>query len=707
MPHQSGEHPDRRESVSLPCSPNATRGSRESRFHGEERSAAAPSNHSEAGHQAGPVTGVNGSQEHEASHWNNTSFDPATNWQASTPPQEPISPGQQSGMSSQEFLYEVYSIILQSEDPNAADRSYYFECATRTPPITPSILAELDVPRIVNNARLRHDINFDRNLQFRQNFDGVRGIIKTRTAEQYWQALEGELFMYGHALAEKMQAHAAQTPEVMQYWDCMLKASQLRLPKLFEAIRDIMQTLVPEQDQESIAARLDVDLLMQEISNGLCDLVDLANWLAKVLKKHCAPMRDSLVDSMRLEVQRGALNDNVEQLVSGLRQVLSILELMKIDVANHQVKHMRSVLVNDTVKFQRRYNEHRIGLGKIDANKVRQWLARELLALRCNSDSEPTHLEALTAGLLRGLLYDDSEPFPQHFYLDEARLLALREDIFRTVRHQLCRDVLAEMAPPSLPAHVLQKAQDALQGHLSDITGPGGVFFDHFSNIAAEIVRVLLMVEGRHQFPFDTSLFHLAEQKVALALEPASAAFDKAAKDICDSMLKRLKGSIEQHVNMSEMARQDAQVPKSPEHIPPPPLGFGAICAPPPDASAKKDPEDDFVDRLTHIICLHWRVWADIYLAIPERGVDNGTHVRRSSPPPVPANSPASGGKVAFAPPNGLFIIPNFSTSDFAGGMPTPAPSSQPTQEANETSSEREDASNEHETLDNHQQRSA
>lgn len=609
-------------------------------------------------------------------------------------------------MSSQDILYEVYSIILQSDDPNAADRSYCFECATRTPPITPSILAELDVPRIVNNARLRHDINFDRNLQFRQNFDGVRGIIKTRAAGQYWQALEGELFMYGHALAEKMQAHAAQTPEVMQFWDCMLKASQLRLPKLFEAIRDILQTLVPEQDQESIAARLDVDLLMQEISNGVCDLVDLANWLAKVLKKHCAPMRDSLVDSMRLEVQGGALNNNVEQLVSGLRQVLSILELMKIDVANHQVKHMRSILVNDTVKFQRRYNEHRIAMGKIDAKKVRLWLAREVQTLRCNSDTEPTHLEALTAGLLRGLLYDDSEPFPAQFYLDETRLLVLREDIFRTVRYQLCRDVLAEMAPSSTPAHIIQNAQDALQRNLSDITGPDGVFFDQIPNIAAEIVRVLLMMEGHHQFPFDASLFRLAEQKVALALEPTSAAFDKTVKDICDSLLKRLKGSIEKHVKLSEMALQDALVPKSPEHIPPPPLGFGAICIPP-NVLIKKDPENDFVDRLTHIICLHWRVWDGVYLAKPEGEADEAAHVKHSIPSHVPANSPASASTVAFSPPSGMLVIPNFSTTDIAMEMSTNAASPQPTQDTNETTTEREDASNERETLDSHRQRSA
>ncbi|KAI7092787.1 hypothetical protein KC324_g21944, partial [Hortaea werneckii] len=91
-------------------------------------------------------------------------------------------------MTDQEIVYDIFSYILEMLEPNGADASYCYERATMVPPITAESLAELDMHRIINNPKLRHDVNFDRDLHFRPNLDGSKGRQKVKSAEQYWQA---------------------------------------------------------------------------------------------------------------------------------------------------------------------------------------------------------------------------------------------------------------------------------------------------------------------------------------------------------------------------------------------------------------------------------------------------------------------------------------------------------------------------------------
>ena len=228
----------------------------------------------------------------------------------------------------------------------------------------------------------------------------------------------------------------------------------------------------------NVDERLDVALTMQEIKNGVCDLVDLANWLAKVLQDHCAPMRDNMVDRMQQEIKRGATENRPDVLVKGIQQLLNILEAMKLDVANHQIRHMRPLLVDDTVHFQRRYNAHRIGLNKIDVPKSRMWLEEEMEWLM-TEDSVPNPLQALTSALLRGLLYNDiGSLYPHTFYLDAERLRALRMDLHSIVFRGVCRDVLVEMTRSPASKSELGKAADALCMSLAAIVGSSGKWED-------------------------------------------------------------------------------------------------------------------------------------------------------------------------------------------------------------------------------------
>lgn len=226
----------------------------------------------------------------------------------------------------QEELAEMLKVMLSEQLgtlPPAEELAQDFLYATLTPPVTKQSLSELDMQSIITNIKLRHDVNFDRDLSFRPNLDGVKGQKKERTADKYWTALIAELELYKRLFLG--------TPPIPQAkLERFARGAQRRIPILFQTIRDVVKSLVPDSDHSRVDEHLDVPLLMQEIERGVCDFVRLAEWIAHLLKEHCAPMRDVWVDEMVSLTRQGAATHDSKQIVIGLKTLFAILEAMKL-----------------------------------------------------------------------------------------------------------------------------------------------------------------------------------------------------------------------------------------------------------------------------------------------------------------------------------------------------------------------------------------
>jgi hypothetical protein len=183
-------------------------------------------------------------------------------------------------------------------------RSYY------EPPVTLQTLAELELYKFVNNPKLRYDISIDLDLHFRPNFDGKKGAEKKHKAKLYWQAL-----------ADAFDACASGGPQAFQVE--LVEAA-------LDALREILKTLVPDRDHAALTDVLDVDMLLQQMRRDQYDFVSLAHWLSKLLKTHCAPMRDEMVDQMVDQVMLGAKNHNTKAFVDGLCRLFGVMEAMKL-----------------------------------------------------------------------------------------------------------------------------------------------------------------------------------------------------------------------------------------------------------------------------------------------------------------------------------------------------------------------------------------
>ncbi|KAK0741874.1 T-complex protein 11-domain-containing protein [Apiosordaria backusii] len=299
------------------------------------------------------------------------------------------------------------------------------------PPVTKTTLSELDVAKIIHNPKLRHDINYDPELHFRPNLDGEKGRRKHEKANQFWNALLDQLILFVMDRETFMSRYAD---------------GDWCLPSLLKAVRDIIETLVPQRDRELLNEGLNVDLLMQQFNRGVADLESLASWLSAVLKLHCAPMRDEWVDEMYQELSNGNRNNDPAELVKGMRSLLSVLEAMKLDVANHQIRCLRPVLIEDTVHFEQRFFMKKIQSSKLSVLPAREWYkAAQSHAERTYEHSPMPHLQAFGNmavffdALSRLVLPSTrSDTTPCTFVFDEDRILKLRSDMYDSICLEIC-----------------------------------------------------------------------------------------------------------------------------------------------------------------------------------------------------------------------------------------------------------------------------
>lgn len=194
------------------------------------------------------------------------------------------------------------------------------------PPVTKQTLSELDLPCIMSNINLRMDANFDRDLHFKPDLDGEKGKRKRREATDYWQAMAAEISIYEYNACHGLEDLSGDDRDGTDQRQTFVP----RLPAMLETLQDVLNTLVPERDHPSVMQNLDVSLLMQQIRKGVLDMVGLANWLATLLKTHCAPMRDQWADLMVEQISLGSQSQNPLGIVNGLQTLFAILEAMKL-----------------------------------------------------------------------------------------------------------------------------------------------------------------------------------------------------------------------------------------------------------------------------------------------------------------------------------------------------------------------------------------
>lgn len=310
------------------------------------------------------------------------------------------------------------------------------------PPINVDSLREIELQEIIKNPQLRHDIVFDPQLQFRPNMDGERGRRKKVSTELYWDSVVAECEALAAVTSPAQAAVIVDNPN-----------SKLKV--LFVTLRDILDTLLPAKDRDHVGSVLDPELLVQQLRQCVLDFSALANWLSMIFKAHCAPMRDSWVDQMVARIEDGVKSKSSQRIVEGLRMMFAILEAMKLDVANHQIRTLRPVMVENAVEFELDYYTRMIEKGKFLMHDSLQWYSTNLSKYvekkqqQLGSAGSPNtfrrSLETYRSAFVHDLVKllscaseESSLEFPTSFAFDFIRLANFKAEVRQIVCLNIC-----------------------------------------------------------------------------------------------------------------------------------------------------------------------------------------------------------------------------------------------------------------------------
>lgn len=365
--------------------------------------------------------------------------------------------------------------------------------------INRNTLKELDLSAILRNPQLRHDLIFDAGLQFRP----TSSRRKRELADRYWRAVTQEIESGCTCVSFDAEgrpcdcvcvcsrAPTPPTKPVLTYLSSRGVAT-LRMPSrvqslLSEFLEVLLYVIQPlssisgtysqpgtfqaQVDQHAAQAAelrsaFDPKLIQQELRHQLFDPSGLFSLIGQTLKSHCAPMRDRAVDAMVAVAKSCAPGQGGTKAdaVKAVRMCLDILELMKLDIANHQLQTLRPFLIDSSGPYELKIFQDRKGPASA-LDFTRTWLQTAHGKLMASNSinhpfkpSEPLVFDSLPytqqvyLSVIKGffdLVFDppqvpssthiphSAQPshstaplpsYPETTYLDSARLLILAND---------------------------------------------------------------------------------------------------------------------------------------------------------------------------------------------------------------------------------------------------------------------------------------
>ncbi|KFY34076.1 hypothetical protein V494_07082 [Pseudogymnoascus sp. VKM F-4513 (FW-928)] len=281
------------------------------------------------------------------------------------------------------------------------------------PPVTKELLAELEIAMVIGNPKFRHDFNFGCNMLYAPKDDKGK-------SDEFWHTLR----LHISELYSDRETFLAKHP-----------GNTWTLPVLLKEIGEILAALLPQRDRSVIKETLDVDLLVQQLAKGQLNLEQLADFFSETMRKHCSADRDCAVFEMAKQLTDGFHRGDAKDTVDGLVNLLTTIEVMRLDVTNHQINH--TTRIQDFVRFQQAEFLKIISTGDIDIYGSYAWFDTHR-----TSDEIPLSRGGGIWKFFRAfvdlLRHSNEEPTPDTLELDNERISCLRVELLNSVNISIC-----------------------------------------------------------------------------------------------------------------------------------------------------------------------------------------------------------------------------------------------------------------------------
>ncbi|KAF2736356.1 Tcp11-domain-containing protein [Polyplosphaeria fusca] len=293
--------------------------------------------------------------------------------------------------------------------------------------------------------------------------------------------------------------------------DAMLKGFEdgegaLWTAAMAENIRaKLLRLLKPGNSMHNlISETLDPDLINRQCSQGMFSYEKFFSFMANILPKLCAPVRDTEVKALADELhEEGSLSEMIEKLF----KLLHVIDLLSLDYSNFLLTTAAPTLIKEASGYEQRMFAQDLETGAITLDRTRRWWRNAAVNMHTEADrrdpwNEPTPMNRPTPQKIyaRGLVdlaiatpqLRDSE-LPETLDLDRDRISRIRTDTLRittiggilvTAKNLLKRDVRSQWK------HEANRMWETLKdGYLKDANTPS---------------KIVSLLESSHAMPATT-----------------------------------------------------------------------------------------------------------------------------------------------------------------------------------------------------------
>merc|ERR1739848_340874 len=174
--------------------------------------------------------------------------------------------------------------------------------------------------------------------------------------------------------------------------------------------------------KDAIAEKLDLELIAQQAENQVLDAKNYALFIIDLLGKLCAPVRDHEI----LELQ-----NHLDNLVELFKQIMKVVDHMKLDMANFTIQQARPLIVSQSVEYEKTKFKEFLATQNDGLQMTRAWLQRH--APR-DEEVEPRMQRLLinrilTEAFVELLEWDDYFGWPETLAMDSHRFTSLRDQL--------------------------------------------------------------------------------------------------------------------------------------------------------------------------------------------------------------------------------------------------------------------------------------
>ncbi|KFO77049.1 T-complex protein 11-like 1, partial [Cuculus canorus] len=206
---------------------------------------------------------------------------------------------------------------------------------------------------------------------------------------------------------------------------------------LGEIKENLLSLLLPHHTRlrNQITEVLDLDLIKQEAENGALDISKLVEFVIGTMGTLCAPVRDEEIKKLK----------DINEIVPLFRAIFSVLDLMKMDMANFNINRIRLMLMQQSGEYEREKFQEFLEKQPNSLDFVTRWLqeaADDLAKMQskmppCCSDGGATGgASALCSTAVQNLAYlkllkwdHVNKPFPETVLMDQTRFQEIQLEL--------------------------------------------------------------------------------------------------------------------------------------------------------------------------------------------------------------------------------------------------------------------------------------